>query len=254
MTEHIVLHREDNILHIQIDRPKKRNALTQAMYSAIEEALGQAAEDNTRAVVISGSKECFTAGNDLRDFMNGGLKADSPVMRFLHRIATFEKPLIAAVAGHAIGVGTTLLFHCDLVYATADAKLKTPFVDLALVPEAASSLLMPIGLGYQRAAAMLMLGESMSGAEAHAAGVVNKIVAPEELIDTALAKARILATKPPAALRMTKALMKKTDSEAVMARMMEEGQLFMERLSSPEAMEAFSAFMQQRAPDFSKFS
>ncbi|MEN0066698.1 MAG: enoyl-CoA hydratase [Myxococcota bacterium] len=255
MSEHMSVRTDGGVLHVQFDRPEKRNALTQAMYATVNEALTQASNDeHCRVVVLSGSETCFTAGNDVKDFMAGGVSADSPVAQFLQLLSTFEKPLVAAVAGPAVGVGTTMLFHCDLVYATADAKLKTPFVDLALVPEAASSLLMTMYLGYQRAAGMLMLGEVLSATDAYAAGLVNQIIPQGELLATALQKAQQLASRPPAAVRLTKALMRKTHREAVAERLTEEGQLFFERLGSPEAMEAFTAFMEQRKPDFSSFT
>ena len=255
MSDHVLVRREGAVIHMQLNRLDKRNALTQAMYAAMNAVLSDAAADERcRVVVLSGNESCFTAGNDVKDFMAGGVSAESPVAQFLHEISHFPKPLIAAAAGPAIGVGTTLLFHCDLVYATDDLQLRTPFVDLALVPEAASSLLMPAALGYQRAAAMLMLGESMTAHDAHTVGLVNQVVPAGTLLDTAMDKARNLASKPPAALRATKALMRQADQHAVESRMKQEGALFFERLQSPEAMEAFSAFLEQRAPDFSKFA
>lgn len=255
MSEHTRVHTEGPVLHIRFDRPEKRNALTQQMYATAAQALEEAASDpECRVVVLSGSETCFTSGNDVRDFASGGVSADSPVVRFLRVISGFAKPVIAAVAGPAIGVGTTVLFHCDLVFATQDLMLKTPFVDLALVPEAASSLLMPRTLGTQRASGMLLLGEPMSAEDAYNAGLVNRIVPSGELLSTALATALALAEKPPEAVRITKALIRKTERDLVADRLQEEGELFMQRLTSPEALEAFSAFLEQRRPDFSSFT
>ena len=255
MSEHLLVRQDGPVLHVQLNRLDKRNALTQAMYTGMADAMEEAATSPAcRVVLLSGDETCFTSGNDIRDFMAGGLREDSPVVRFLQVISGHPKPIIAAAAGPAIGVGTTMLFHCDLVYAAPDLALKTPFVDLALVPEAASSLLMPAGLGYQRAAGMLMLGEVLSAEEAHVAGLVNRVVPNAELLATAMERAQHLATRPPEALRLTKQLMRKSDQSAVQARMREEAQHFAQRLMSPEAMEAFGAFMEQRAPDFSKFA
>lgn len=251
----IRIERQDRVLQLVFDRLDKKNALTQAMYTALADALDKAADDaEVRAVVFSGSADCFSAGNDIQDFLAGGLSPDAPVLRFLRTVVGFEKPLVAAVAGPAIGIGTTLLFHCDLVYAAPSTVLKTPFVDLALVPEAASSLLMPAGLGYQRAAGMLLLGEAMSADEAHVAGLVNRVVAAEELLATALDAARRLAAKPPAALRLSKSLMRRGSQQAVAARLGEEAEVFVTQLASPEAKEAFTAFLERRAPDFSRFA
>lgn len=254
MSNDVLVSRDGQVLHLVLNRPKKKNAITQAMYSTLTAALAEASTDGSvRAVVISGGTECFCAGNDIQDFMAGGLKPDAPVVQFLGAISSFGKPLIAAVAGPAVGIGTTLLFHCDLVYAAPNTQLKTPFVDLALVPEAGSSLLMPAGLGYQRAAGMLLLGESMGAEQAHVAGLVNAIVPAEEVVDTALAAAQRLAKKPPGALRMSKGLMRSASKDAVQQRIREEAIVFAGQLKSPEAQEAFMAFMQRRAPDFSAF-
>jgi enoyl-CoA hydratase/carnithine racemase len=194
----------------------------------------------------------FTGGNDLADFMmDPPTGPESPVFRFLQAAVTFPKPLIAAVEGPAIGIGTTILLHCDLAYASPDAKLKMPFVDLGLVPEAASSLLLPQLAGRVRAAEMLLFGEVIPADRAHEVGLVNDVVAAP--VAHALARAAVLAAKPPAAVRLTKALLGHATAEAVGDALAREGALFIERLGSPEAAEAFSAFFEKRAPDFSAF-
>ena len=240
----------DGILTLTLDRPEKKNALTDAMYGALADGFAAAAvDDAVRAVLITSNGDSFTAGNDLGDFMSVAAgTADvrqAQVWRLLDWLARFEKPLVAAVPGVAVGVGTTMLLHCDLVYLAEDAVLATPFVDLALVPEAASSLLLPARIGHVRAFAMFALGERMTAQEALAAGIANRVVPRDALQQTARAAAVALAGRPPAALRITKALMR--DTAALTQRTAEEGALFSAQLKSPEAMQAFAAFA-ARAP------
>jgi len=254
MTELIKIDIKDGIQKLTINRAEKKNALTQDMYAALSDNLN-AAETNPeiRVTVITGTADSFTSGNDLMDFLQNPAQNDeTPVIRFLHSLANIRKPLIAAVNGLAVGVGTTMLLHCDLVYASTDASFSLPFVNLALVPEAASSYLLPKMLGHQRASELLLLGEKFSVEKAHNYGMVTEITAPDQLEAVAMAAAAKLAAKAPEALRLAKSLIK-GDSDKVLAQMNAEGQVFQSRLVSPEAKEAMTAFMERRAPDFSKF-
>ncbi|RPH66142.1 MAG: enoyl-CoA hydratase [Burkholderiales bacterium] len=239
---------------LRLDRSDRKNAITAAMYAALADGLAQAAsEPAVRVAVIRGHETAFTAGNDLGDFLNNPPSGeDAPVFRFLRAIAGFPKPLIAAVCGPAVGVGTTLLLHCDLVYAGENATLRLPFVDLGLCPEAASSLLLPAIAGHQRAAEKLLLGEPFGAAEAKELGIVNRVMPVAEVDDFAIAQARKLAAKPLSSLLATKSLMKDGLAAAVRERMVAEGALFGKMLREPAAREAFTAFMEKRAPDFSK--
>ncbi|MEO1251371.1 MAG: enoyl-CoA hydratase [Pseudomonadota bacterium] len=256
MTAEISTTQDGAILRLSFNRADKKNAITADMYAALADGLARAAEDESvRVVLFEAAGDVFTAGNDIGDFMARGVEPmnsdhPAPVMRFLQAIATIEKPLVAAVQGPAVGVGVTMLLHCDLVYASAAATFHTPFVDLALVPEAASSLLMPQIAGHQRAAEMLMLGEKIGANRALEFGFVNDVVAADALSRTALGAAEALAEKAPDALRMTKKLMK-GDLQPVLARMAQEGEHFEARLKSPEFREAGAAFLQKRKPDFS---
>jgi enoyl-CoA hydratase/carnithine racemase len=244
------------VQRVQINRPEKKNALTAAMYRAIADALKAAdADPAVRVVLIHGAGGAFTAGNDLQDFLaNPPRTPDAPVTRFLDAISHAEKPLVAAVDGVAVGVGTTMLLHCDLVYAAAGTKFATPFVNLGLCPEAASSFLLPAIVGYQRAAELLLLGEPFDAAHAHALGIVTEMVPAERLMARAEEAAQKLADKPAASVRLTKQLMKRAWMPAVDAALAEELRQFGVRLGSPEAKEAFSAFLEKRKPDFSKFA
>jgi len=243
----------DRVLHLTLDRPEKKNALTRAMYARLADALAEAAEDaDVRAVVLSGRDGVFTGGNDLMDFVQEPPTGpESPVFRFLHGAVAFPKPLVAAIAGPAIGIGTTILLHCDLAYAAPDARFKMPFVDLGLVPEAASSLLLPRLAGRARASELLLFGEAFSAETAREVGLVNEVVA--DPVARALERARALAQKPPEAVRQTKALLRHDAADATGEALAREGALFVERLASPEAQEAFTAFFEKRAPDFSRF-
>ncbi len=250
---HVASTLNDRVLHLALDRPEKKNALTRAMYAALAGALNEAADNpKVRAVVLSGRDGVFTAGNDLGDFMmDPPTGPDSPVFRFLQAAASFPKPLFAAIEGPAIGIGTTILLHCDLAYAAPNAVFKMPFVDLGLVPEAASSLLLPRLAGAARAAEMLLFGEAFTAEAAYRVGLVNAVV--PDPVAHALERAAVLAQKPPAAIRQTKALLRHDTAEAIGQAMAHEGAVFVERLESPEAKEAFTAFLEKRPPNFSPF-
>ena len=246
----------DSIMRIRFDRAEKKNAITAAMYQTMADALLAAETDAAvRVVLFEGSPAIFTAGHDLEDFLkNPPSGGDSPVFRFLTAISHAKKPLLAAVAGAAVGIGTTMLLHCDAVYAADNAKFSLPFASLGLCPEAASSLLLPALAGYQRAAEKLMFGEPFNAAYAREMGLVNQVLPAAELAAFAYARARKLAALPAGALRTTKALMRGAHRQAVEAQMAEEGAHFRKLLASPEAQEAFTAFFERRKPDFSKFS
>ncbi|OFZ87757.1 MAG: enoyl-CoA hydratase [Betaproteobacteria bacterium RBG_16_64_18] len=245
---------EGGVLRLQFNRAEKKNAITAAMYQVLAHALRHAERDSAvRVALIHGAPDIFTAGNDLHDFLaSPPHSVDAPAFQFLRAIRDFPKPLIAAVSGLAVGVGTTMLLHCDLVYCTPGARFSLPFVNLGLCPEAGSSFLLPRLAGYQRAAELLMLGEPFAAETAKEIGLVNAIVPAEALLATAMATAGKLAAKPAASLRETKTLMKQGLHDAVKLAMDDEGEAFRERLESPEAKEAFSAFLEKRQPDFSK--
>lgn len=240
------------VTELRLNRPDKKNAITAAMYAAFADALNAAAEDsNIRAVILLASGDIFTSGNDIKDFMAAPPQdMDQPVFRFLKAISTFPKVLIAGVSGQAVGVGTTLLLHCDLVVAAPGAVFTMPFVDLALVPEAASSMLLPRLIGPQRAAKHLILGEPIDAQTALDYGLITEIVAPERLEERVREIAERIAGKPPEAVRIAKRLIK-TPEEPVESRIAREVEAFSTRLTSPEAMEAFRAFFEKRPPDFS---
>lgn len=250
----ILVHTEDGVTTLTFNRPDKKNSITAAMYASLADALeAAAADDSVRCVVFQGNETTFSAGNDIADFLNNPpATTDSPVFRFLRGIAQFPKPLLAAVCGPAVGVGTTLLFHCDLVYAGDNAAFSMPFVNLGLCPEAASSLLVPQMFGYHRAAEALLLGEPFMAEAALEVGLVNRVVPPSEAAAVAQQTARKLAAKPLSSLVATKRLMKQGQMKQVMTVMAEEGEHFGRMLREPAAREAFGAFMERRKPDFSK--
>jgi enoyl-CoA hydratase/carnithine racemase len=254
MAEHIVVSIQDRILSIQLDRPEKKNALTRGMYLGMIEALEQAESDSAvRVVLITGTRDCFTAGNDLMDFANAKPGETSPAIVYLQTLAAAQKPVVAAVAGVAVGIGTTMLLHCDLVYAAPDARFQLPFVNLGLCPEAGSSVMLPELMGHRRAAELLLFGEPFSSEKALELGIINAVYPGGELLEAATAKARQLAEKPPSALRTTKALLKRSAAGVVAEAMARETEKFAALLQGPEAREAMMAFMQRRKPDFSKF-
>lgn len=249
MSEPIAIIVEQGVMEIHIDRPDKKNALTAPMYRAMTAALEEAsARADIGALLFAGRGDAFCAGNDLKDFM-AGPEGGAAAFAFIRAIAAFDKPIVAAVQGLAVGVGTTMLFHCDLIYAAPDARFIMPFVNLGIVPEAGSSLLAPATLGHAKAAAMLLLGEPMDAATADQAGLVTAIVPADALLAHARAKAAALVAKPPQALALTRRLMR-GDPSVLAARIEEEAKLFSQTLASPEAQEAFTAFFEKRAPVF----
>jgi enoyl-CoA hydratase/carnithine racemase len=254
----ILTSKQNGILVIEFNRPEKKNSITAAMYQVIADTLKDAQSDTAvRVILFTGKPEIFTAGNDLEDFMNSvsqGELADRPVAQFMLQLRQATKPVIAAVSGAAVGIGTTMLLHCDLVYAADNAKFSMPFAKLGLCPEFASSILLPQAVGYQRAAEKLFFGEPFSAQEAFEMGLVNKVLPLDELLTFAKAQATKLTSLPASSLRMTKSLMKSGQTDAVMAKMSEEGKHFSAMLLAPEAKEAFNAFFQKRKPDFTKFS
>ncbi|MBC3236392.1 MULTISPECIES: enoyl-CoA hydratase-related protein [Pseudomonas] len=249
MTDAIQPLRERGLLILQLNRPDKKNALTRAMYTQLAEALEQAdADGEVRCVLIQGSSDCFTAGNDIVDFLEQPPSdLDSPPFYFMKSLLNCRKPVIAAVAGAAVGIGTTLLLHCDLVYISRDARLRMPFVNLGLCPEFGSSLILPRLLGHAKAAELLLLGEGFTGEQAAAWGIATEALGSGE---AALAKAREVAerfeTLAPGAVQVTKQLMKSVDREQLRQVIEEEGALFTQRLKSPEAIAALSGFISRR--------
>lgn len=244
--------------HVQVlrlSRPEKKNAINAEMYRALSDALEHGdASDDVRVHVIVGSEGTFSAGNDLTDFLKTDENRDdamAEVLRFIHLLPHIRKPLLAAVDGLAVGIGTTLLFHCDLVFASDRATFSTPFVDLGLVPEAGSSLLGPLQLGYARAFELLVLGKPFSSERMREAGLINAVVPPDELEQAALAAAAGLAAKPPHALAISRRLLRGNPT-TVQNRIREEAEHFAERLKAPETVEALTAFTQKRPPNFSK--
>ncbi len=257
-TPHIQLERDGRVQLIRIHRPEKRNALTQSMYQALAQALTTTAQDDeVRVALLTGTPEAFTAGNDLGDFLAHpldpqlGAPEESPVVRFLHALLHFPKPLVAAVNGVAVGIGTTMLLHCDLVYAGESARFHLPFVDLGLVPEAGSSYLLPTTLGQRRAAELLLLAEPFGPAQAQELGLVNQVLPPAQVEPVARERAHALARKAPMALRLTKQLMRRAVMDALEEAMAVEIYHFAAQLQGPEAAEALQAFFEKRRPDFS---
>ena len=251
MSEHVRIDRLDGVLAITLTRPERRNALTVAMYSALADAIeGAASEPSLRVITIRGEGPDFTAGNDLNDFLAALPRDcdDIPVWRLLRALARNQVPLIAGVQGNAVGIGTTMLLHCDLVVAEASARFSLPFVDLGLVPEAASSLLFPRLAGRRRAARYLLLGEPFGADEALQAGLASHVVADGELERTmADVVARLLA-KPAEAARLTQKLLRGADTDELLERMEIENGHFSERLDSDEVRTAIAAFFQRKAP------
>jgi enoyl-CoA hydratase/carnithine racemase len=245
---------KDRVARIELARLDKKNAITTEMYVQMAEALAAAEADrDARAVLIHGSRDCFTAGNDLSDFLKRPPGTKSPSWHFFEVLPALSKPIVAAVGGPAIGIGTTMLFHCDLVYATPGTRFQLPFVGLGIVPEFGSTYLLPLLAGYQRAAELMLLGQPFTAEKAHEVGIVTAVVPEGEVLERAAKAAAMLAELPPESIRLTKRLMKSAHAEAVKRQITEEGRLFVERLASPEAKEAMSAFLEKRKPDFSRF-
>jgi enoyl-CoA hydratase/carnithine racemase len=255
MTEHIKINQDGAVLEIIFARPDKKNALSNAMYRAATEALDAAQKNPAiRVVLFAAEGDSFTAGNDLADFASAATgKGDGLAAHgFIEALGRADKPIVAAVPGLAVGVGTTMLLHCDLVFMAEGAKLSTPFVNLALVPEAASSLLLPARIGHVRAFAMFALGEAISAAEAFSLGLANKVLPKDDVLAAARQAAQALATRPLGAVVATKRLMR--EKQRILGRMAEEGAVFAQRLQSNEAREAFNAFAERRQPDFTKLA
>ncbi len=249
MPEGTIHTRDDGAVRIiSIERPEKKNALTAAMYVELNAALDAAAGDaKVRALLITGTQGVFTAGNDLADFLHAPPdNEDAPVIQLLYRLAGLEKPLIAAVDGPAVGIGTTLLLHCDDVLATARAKFMLPFVNLGLVPEAGSSLLLPMQVGMRRASRWLLCGEPFDGKAALEAGLINELVEPDQLLAAALARARVYAARPQEALLAAKWLIRGHHREQVRETIRAEVKIFAERLRSQECKSALSAFLEKK--------
>jgi len=257
VTDHVRRELANGVLTLTLNRPDKKNALTRAMYQALGDAIDAAADDpHVRCSLLQAEGDAFTAGNDLSDFaaINQSAMSGDPSERhtnpLLSALARTTSPVVAAVQGRAVGIGTTLLLHCDLVFVADDALLSTPFVNLALVPEAASSLLLPARIGHARAFSMFVLGETVDAATAVAWGMANAVCPRGELRQRARSAAEAIAARPASAVKRTKMLMR--DAAALLARMETEGQHFTAQLASPDAREAFAAFAEKRPPDFSK--
>lgn len=256
----MLINKANGLLTIEFNRLERKNAITGAMYQAMADALVEAEGDAAvRAILIAGKPEIFTAGNDLDDFMKNsapipGVPAESrPVFQFMRALSGSTKPVVAAVAGAAIGIGTTLLMHCDLVYAADNAKFSMPFSQLGLCPEFASSLLLPQLAGYPRAAEKLLLGEAFGAQEALEMGLVARVLPAGELRAFAEQQAAKLVALPAASIRTTKALMKRARTQPINEAIAAENERFAAMLLAPEAKEAFTAFFEKRKPDFSKF-
>ncbi|MDP4529419.1 enoyl-CoA hydratase [Alkalimonas delamerensis] len=239
--------RQAGVLTLSMQRPEKKNALDQAMYQQLADALKEAATDpDVKVVLLQGQDDCFTAGNDLQDFLTGGeLNQQHPTVRFLYQLAEFPKPIVAAVAGLAIGIGTTALLHCELVYATADTRFQLPFTRLGLCPEAASSLLLPQLIGYHRACEYLLLAEPFDGETAERMGLVNRLVPKAELLAFANEKARQLAALPAQAVQTSKRLLKANQQEALHYTLREELNEFQQLLQSDECKQAVQQFFRR---------
>jgi enoyl-CoA hydratase/carnithine racemase len=255
MSQAIVVDREQQICTIRINRADKKNAITGAMYAEMADALEQAERDQSiRVVLLTGSSGIFSSGNDIIDFLqNPPSDGDAPVARYMRALASFPKPVVAAVAGPAVGIGTTLLLHCDLVYADSTAVFQLPFVNIGICPEFASSYLIPRMMGHVRAAELLLLADRFDAAKAREYGLINAVTVDGEAETQARRAALALAAKPPSALRISKALLKQWSTPRTAEAIEVEAGYFMPMLKKPEAVEAFSAFAQKRAPDFSRF-
>lgn len=249
----VAVSRTDRTLHIRLDRPDKRNAVTRAMYDAMSEAIAQAeSDDAVRVVLFSGAGDAFCAGNDLNDFLAEPPTGPSgPVFRFLRAISTASKVVVAAVHGSVVGIGMTMLLHCDLVVAARSARLSLPFTKLGLVPEAASSLLLPRAIGHRRAAELVLLGDPIDAATALQWGLVNRVVDDEALLAVASELTSRIGSLPPSAVRLSKELLK-DDRDGIALRIQQEGNLFLAQLQGPEFQEAGTAFLEKRPADFSR--
>jgi enoyl-CoA hydratase/carnithine racemase len=243
------------VAHIVFARPDKKNAVVNEMWQRLVDVVNDAERnDSVRVVLFYGDGGNFSAGYDLADFLHRPpLAADAPIFQFLNAVTSISKPVVAAVEGVAVGIGTTLLLHCDFAYASDNARFQLPFVNLGLCPEAASSLLLPQLCGQRKAAELLLLGQPFDAQTALHCGLLNKVLTPALVLETALATAAQLAQKPPAALRISKSLLKNANRQAIADTLNSEASAFSRLLQSAEAKEAFAAFLEKRTPDFSKF-
>lgn len=246
--------RKAAVMAIAIDRAAKKNAITAEMYDAFASALREAEGDaSVRVILVHGGREAFTAGNDIEDFLQRPPTGeDSPVFRYLAAMSRAEKPIVAAVNGLAIGIGTTLLLHCDVVYAASDSRFALPFASLGVVPEFASSYLLPLVAGHARASELLLLSEPFDAERAREAGIVSRVLPPDEVLPAAWKAAERIASLPPTSIRLTKSLMKRAHAQAIQDQLREEGAHFRRMLGEPAAREALEAFVQKRKPDFTK--
>ena len=255
MSEHIRVEKSvAGVFSIVLDRPERKNAITLAMYRRLNELMQSADADRAvRVMILSGSGGDFTSGNDVADFQKPQMDFPSPAVQFLQTVSTLRKPVLAAVEGHAVGIGTTMLLHCDMVYAAETARFRLPFVNLALCPEGGSSYLLPKVAGYKEAARLLMLGGEFDAATAVRAGIATATASAGQALSAATECARALAAKPPQALQITKMLLRRGDAQAIADTILVEADQFGQRRTSAEAHEAFAAFFEKRAPDFSRF-
>jgi len=253
---HVVTTLEDRVMTLRMTRLDKKNALTQSMYTAMAEAIHSAATNpEVRVLVLAAHPECFCAGNDLADFINTPAEGnDSPVLVFMRALANFEKPVIAAASGIAVGIGVTMLLHCDLVYCGEKTKLNMPFVSLGICPEFASSYVLPRLMGHHRAAELVLLGEGFTAQTALQYGLVNALLPNDQVEAKAMEKAKQMAALAPQAVRTTKMLLKKWNQDTMKESIEIEGHHFMSMLKGPEAIESVTAFLQKRKPDYSKFA
>lgn len=259
MTQHITSEMQDRVLVLRINRPEKKNALTQAMYGALADHFTRANGDSAiRAVLVTGTADCFSAGNDMVDFLNASSQfkefKDSQTARLMLALYDFGKPVVAAVNGPAIGIGTTMLLHCDFVYAGRSARFQMPFVNIGICPELASSLLIPLLVGQRRASELLLLGEAFGADAAKEYGLVNDVTEDAATFERALETARRAAAMPPQSLRTAKKLMREAQDAQVRAAHEREIAALTPAVLGAEAREAFSAFVQKRKPDFSAFA
>jgi enoyl-CoA hydratase/carnithine racemase len=252
----IITECSEGVLRVELNRPEKRNAMTASMYKMLADVFNEAVGDERiRAVLWHGAGEAFCAGNDVEDFLkNPPGPGDSAQARLMHALVDFEKPLIAAVHGAAIGGGTTMLLHCDFVYAGESARFQMPFINLALVPEFGSTFLVPQAIGHIRAAELILLGLPFDAGRAAELGLVTRVVADQDLLSVATQTARKLVEKPAGALQASKRLMKRSIRDLMMAAMQAENETFSARIHSGEAKEALTAFLEKRAPNFTRTS
>ena len=255
MSQHIQISIAKRVQSIRINRPDTKNALDLAMYAALTDALRRTdANNNIRVSMITGVGDAFCSGNDIEDFLKGPPADDSsPIVRFVETLIAAEKPIVAAVNGHAIGIGATMLLHCDLVYAGDNARFQMPFVNIGLCPEAGSSFLLPLLMGHRQAAELFYLGKTLNAVEAARLGLVNAVFPASQLDSEAMEAAESIAALPPNAVRATKRLLRDAFLDAVSSASRREMDSFLPLLNGPEAKEALSAFMEKREPDFSRF-